>query len=98
METRLFVLNLPYRFSESKMRDVLSDCNVTSVVFAPTIYGVLACVELASKTDAAKAQAILDGLKLPAPLGVVRGASRIGQKLGEILLDLTKADRQCIAM
>ena len=90
MQTRLFVLNLPYYFSQSRLREALEGCNVTSIVLARTIYGVLASVETASQEDAKNAEKILSSLKLPAPLGIVHGETGIGQKLGEVLLDLTE--------
>lgn len=88
MPPRLFVLNLPYFFSASKMRDVLDGCHVTSVELGRTIHGVLASIEMLTEEDAAKAETILNGLKLPAPVGVIRGETRIGQKLGETLANL----------
>jgi hypothetical protein len=91
MQTRLFILNLPYYFSQSRLREVLNGCNITSVVLARTIYGVLALVETASQEDANNAETILTSLKLPAPLGIVHGETGIGQKLGEVLVDLTEA-------
>ena len=90
MPNRLFVLNLHDGLSESWIRDVLVGCCVTSVKLARTRYGVLASIETEREQDAAKAETILDGLHLPVPLGIVRGDSRIGQKLGEILLLLTE--------
>jgi hypothetical protein len=90
MQTRLFVLNLPYFFSQSRLREALEGCNVTSIVLARTIYGVLASVETADQEDAKTAETILHSLKLPAPLGIVHGETSIGKKLGEVLLDLTE--------
>ena len=86
----LFILNLPYYFSHSRLREVLNGCNVTSIVLARTIYGVLASVETAGQEDAKNAENILSSLKLPAPLGIVHGDTGIGQKLGEVLADLTE--------
>jgi hypothetical protein len=91
MPPRLFVLNLPYFFSASKIRDVLGGCHVTSVELARTIHGVLASIDTLTEEDAAKAEAILNELNLPAPLGIIRGETRIGQKLGETLTNLTEA-------
>ena len=91
MPNHLFVLNLPDGLNESWLCDVLAGCYVTSVVLARTRYGVLASIKTEREDDAAKAETILDGLNLPVPLGIVRGDSRIGQKLGEILLLLTEA-------
>lgn len=82
--TELFVLNVPDGFSESRVRDLLDGCHVNHVVLARTRYGILATIETASELGAIKAETILDALALP--LGIVRGDSRIGQKLGEIIL------------
>lgn len=90
MHTRLFVLNLPYYFSQSRLQEALEGCNVTSIVLARTLYGVLASVETAGHEDAKMAETILGSLKLPAPLGIVHGETGIGQKLGEVLRDLTE--------
>lgn len=90
LATRLFVLNLPYYFSQSRLQEALEGCNVTSIVLARTIYGVLASVETAGQKDAKTAETILSSLKLPAPLGLVHGDTAIGEKLGEVLLDLTE--------
>ena len=90
MQTRLFVLNLPYYFSQSRLREALEGCNVTSIVLARTIYGVLAAIDTAGQEDAKQARTILSSRKLPAPLGMVHGDTGIGQKLGEVLLDLTE--------
>jgi hypothetical protein len=90
MPPRLFVLNLPYFFSASKMHDVLNGCHVTSVELARTIHGVLASVETLTEEDATKAETLLNALKLPAPLAIIRGETRIGQKLGETLTNLTE--------
>lgn len=89
METRLFVLNLPCFFSESKVRDMLKACDVTSVMFASTIHGVMASIKTSSKEEAEKVETILYALKLPAPLGVIRGGSLMGEKLRETLPDLS---------
>jgi hypothetical protein len=72
MQTRLFVLNLPYFFSQSRLREALEGCNVTSIVLARTIYGVLASLETADQEDAKTAETILHSLKLPAPLEQAR--------------------------
>jgi len=58
MPPRLFVLNLPYFFSVSKMQDVLDGCHVTSVELARTIHGVLASIETLTEEDAAKAECL----------------------------------------
>ena len=65
MPPRLFVLNLSYFFSASKMHDVLNGCRVTSVELARTIHGVLASVETLTEADAARAETLLNALKLP---------------------------------
>ena len=91
MLTHLFVLNLPQDFTESRMRTVLHGCHVTSLMLARTRYGAFASIETASEEGGAEAAMILDAVRLPAPLGIVRGDSRIGQKLGEILMHLTGA-------
>src|SRR5688500_3366060 len=91
MPSHLFVLNLPDGFTKSRMRDILDGCHVTSLVLARTLYGVLASIETACEEDAAEAATILDAMILPTPLGIVRGDSCIGQKLGDILLHLTGA-------
>ena len=88
MPPRLFVLNLSYFFSASKMHDVLNGCHVTSVELARTIHGVLASVETLTEADATRAEPLLNALKLPAPLAIIRGETRIGQKLGETLTNL----------
>jgi hypothetical protein len=93
MHPRLFVLNLPYFFSESKVCDILKECGVTSIRFARTVHGVLASIQTLTEDDLSKAETILGALKLPAPLGIVRGDTLMGQKLGETLLGLTGADR-----
>ncbi len=87
MESRLFVLNLPNFFSESKVHEVLKGCRVASVRFARTAHGVLACIQTMSEDDLTKAETILGALKLPAPLSIVRSNTLIGQRLDETLLD-----------
>lgn len=87
MHPRLFVLNLPYFFSEPKVCDILKECGVISIRFARTIHGVLASIQTLTEDDLAKAETILGALKLPAPLSIVRGDTLMGQKLGETLHD-----------
>jgi len=89
MPSELFLLNVPDGFSESRIRELLDGCHVTTVAFVRTRHGILASIETASEEDAVEAETILDTLALPVPLGIVRGDSRIGQKLGEIVLHLT---------
>lgn len=89
MSSELLVLNVPDDFSESRIRGLLAGCHVTTVAFVRTGYGILAAIETASEEDAVNAETILDGLALPVPLGIVRGDSRIGKKLSEIVLYLT---------
>ena len=90
MQTRLFVLNLPYFFSESKVRDILKGCDVTSVMFHRTIHGVMATIQTGSEVAAGKVETILGASRLPGPLGVIRGQSCIGPMLGDTLAALTK--------
>jgi hypothetical protein len=87
MHPRLFVLNLPYFFSEPKVRDILKECGVTSIRFARTLHGVFSIIQTLTEDDLAKAETILGALKLPVPLGIVRGDTLMGQKLSETLLD-----------
>jgi RNA recognition motif-containing protein len=89
MHPRLFVLNLPNFFSESKVRDILKECGVTSIRFAHTVHGVLASIQTLTEDDLVKAETILSALKLPAPLGLVRGDTLMGQKLDETLRHIT---------
>jgi hypothetical protein len=89
MHPRLFVLNLANFFSESKVRDILKECGVASIRFAHTVHGLLASIETLTEDDLAKAETILDALKLPVPLGIVRGDTLMGQKVGETLADFT---------
>lgn len=91
MPTELFVLNLPDGFTVQRILDLLDGCHVTSVVFARTGYGLLASIVTASEEDASQAETILDALGLPAPLGIVRGDSLIGQKLGEMVVHIIGA-------
>ena len=92
MQTRLFVLNLPYFFSESRVREMLKGCDVTSVMFARTIHGVMASIQTSSKDEAEKVETILCALKLPAPLSVIHGGSLMGEKLRESLADQAYSD------
>ena len=89
MHPRLFVLNLPYFFSESKVHEVLKGCGVTSIRFARTVHGVLPSIQTLTEDDLVKAETILSALKLPAPLGIVRGDTLMGQKLDETLRHIT---------
>ena len=86
MPNHLFVLNLPDGFSESRMRAMLEGCSVTSIVLAEGLYGYLASIEMATQEDAVKAETILNSVA--APFGIVRGETRIGEKLAEMLIGL----------
>lgn len=92
MHPKLYITDIPYYLTETKLRSVLGDYHLHSLTFIHTVHGDVGVVELDTLEDAQKLTVTFsrftleDGCKLSA----IPAESRAGQTIEERLSHITQ--------
>ena len=96
MHAKLYIIDIPFYLTETKLRSILANYHLHSLTFIHTVHGDVGVVELDTLEDAQKLTATLSRFTLEdgCKLSVVPAESRAGQTIQQLVSRVAHSEEQ----